>query len=106
MSPIAETSPVSFQTTPADSITQRVETVGKVRPHVLAKVVNPAGNVVPVNTPGELVVSGYLLQNGYTLQLAIFLRTDFFCEKILGLQRSDRLGYAQRRKWKVMDAYR
>jgi len=84
VSPIAETSPVSFQTTPADSITQRVETVGKVRPHVLAKVVNPAGNVVPVNTPGELVVSGYLLQNGYTLQLAIFLRTDFFCERYWG----------------------
>ena len=60
----AETSPVSFQTTPEDSITQRVETVGKVRPHVSAKVVDPAGDVVPVNTPGELLVSGYLLQKG------------------------------------------
>jgi hypothetical protein len=47
-----------------DSITQRVETVGKVRPHVMAKVVDPAGNIVPVNTPGELLVSGYLLQKG------------------------------------------
>jgi acyl-CoA synthetase (AMP-forming)/AMP-acid ligase II len=62
--PKAETSPVSFQTTPEDSITQRVETVGKVRPHVSAKIVDPAGNVVPVNTPGELLVSGYLLQKG------------------------------------------
>ena len=60
----AETSPVSFQTTPEDSITQRVETVGKIRPHVSAKIVGPAGDVVPVNTPGELLVSGYLLQKG------------------------------------------
>ena len=63
----AETSPVSFQTTPADSITHRVETVGKVRPHVMARVVDLAGNIVPVNTPGELLVSGYLLQKGYGL---------------------------------------
>ena len=58
--------------------------MGKVRPHVLAKVVDPAGNVVPVNTPGELVVSGYLLQKGYASELATFLRTDLSCEKILG----------------------
>lgn len=62
---MTETSPVSFQTTPVDSITQRVETVGKILPHVMAKVVDHAGNVVPVNTPGELLVSGYLLQKGY-----------------------------------------
>ena len=61
-----------------------METVGKVRPHVLAKVVDPAGSVVPVDTPGELVVSGYLLQKGYVLQFPIFLRTDLYCEKILG----------------------
>jgi acyl-CoA synthetase (AMP-forming)/AMP-acid ligase II len=63
----AETSPVSFQTTPEDSITQRVETVGKVLPHVMAKVVDHAGNVVPVNMPGELLISGYLLQRGCEL---------------------------------------
>jgi len=56
---------VSFQTTPTDTITQRVETVGRVRPHVSAKIVDPEGNVVPVNTPGELLVSGYSLQKGY-----------------------------------------
>jgi acyl-CoA synthetase (AMP-forming)/AMP-acid ligase II len=65
---IAETSPVSFQTTPADTVTQRVETVGRVRPHVGAKIVDTAGNVVPVNTPGELLVSGYLVQKGYVVQ--------------------------------------
>ncbi|KAI9508077.1 acetyl-CoA synthetase-like protein [Russula earlei] len=62
---MTETSPVSFQTTLADSITQRVETVGMVRPHVMAKVVDLSGKVAPVNMPGELLVSGYLLQKCY-----------------------------------------
>jgi len=55
---------VSFQSTPADSIIKRVETVGKVLPHVTAKVVDSDGNTVPIGTPGEVVVSGYLLQKG------------------------------------------
>lgn len=74
---------MSFQTTPVDSITHRVETVGKVRPHVMAKVVDLAGNVVPVNTPGELLVSGYSLQKGYVLQLHVPSVTDLRCKKLL-----------------------
>jgi acyl-CoA synthetase (AMP-forming)/AMP-acid ligase II len=70
--PTAETSPVSFQTTPGDSINQRVETVGRVRPHVSAKIVDTAGNVVPINTPGELLVSGYLVQKGYVAFTRLF----------------------------------
>ncbi|KAJ2918969.1 hypothetical protein MD484_g1453, partial [Candolleomyces efflorescens] len=62
---MTETSPVSFQTTPADPLIKRVETVGKIHPHVKAKIVDHDGNVVPLNTPGELLVSGYLLQKGY-----------------------------------------
>jgi len=62
---MTETSPVSFQTTPSDTVLQRVETVGKVHPHVRAKIVDTHGNVVPVNTPGELLVTGYLVQKGY-----------------------------------------
>ncbi|KAF8662371.1 hypothetical protein AX16_001176 [Volvariella volvacea WC 439] len=62
---MTETSPVSFQTTPADPILKRVETVGKVQPHVKAKLVDREGNVVPVGTPGEILVSGYLVQKGY-----------------------------------------
>ncbi|KAH8101930.1 acetyl-CoA synthetase-like protein [Cristinia sonorae] len=62
---MTETSPVSFQTTPSDPIIKRVETVGKIHPHVKAKIVDDAGKVVPVNTPGELLVAGYLLQKGY-----------------------------------------
>lgn len=55
---------MSFQSTPADPIVKRVETVGKVQPHVRAKVINQEGNIVPVGTPGELCVTGYLLQKG------------------------------------------
>ncbi|CAK5272395.1 unnamed protein product [Mycena citricolor] len=62
---MTETSPVSFQTTSGDALDKRVETVGKVQPHVRAKLVDPDGRVVPVGAPGELCVAGYLLQKGY-----------------------------------------
>ncbi|TFK41613.1 hypothetical protein BDQ12DRAFT_678249 [Crucibulum laeve] len=62
---MTETSPVSFQTTPADPIIKRVETVGKVQPHVRAKLIDLEGKVVPVGTSGEVCVAGYLLQKGY-----------------------------------------
>ncbi|KAH9477789.1 Acyl-CoA ligase sidI [Psilocybe cubensis] len=62
---MTETSPVSFQTTPADPIIKRVETVGKVQPHVKAKIIDTQGNVVDVGKPGEICVAGYLLQKGY-----------------------------------------
>jgi acyl-CoA synthetase (AMP-forming)/AMP-acid ligase II len=55
---------VSFQTTPADTIIKRVETVGRVQPHVKAKIIDGDGNVVATGTPGELCVSGYLVHKG------------------------------------------
>jgi acyl-CoA synthetase (AMP-forming)/AMP-acid ligase II len=61
----AETSPVSFQTTATDSLKKRVETVGRVMPHVKAKILDPSGKTLPVGVPGELYVSGYLVQKGY-----------------------------------------
>ncbi|KAL5476811.1 hypothetical protein ACEPAI_2997 [Sanghuangporus weigelae] len=62
---MTETSPVSFQTMSDDPLIKRTETVGRVQPHVKAKVIDPEGNVVPVGTPGEVCISGYLLQKGY-----------------------------------------
>lgn len=35
------------------------------QPHVRAKVIDGEGKIVPVGTPGELCVTGYLLQKGY-----------------------------------------
>ncbi|KAG1815244.1 acetyl-CoA synthetase-like protein [Suillus subaureus] len=58
-------SPVSFQTTPADPIIKRVETVGRVQPHVMAKIIDQDGHIVPVGKPGELCIAGYLVQKGY-----------------------------------------
>ncbi|PBK94725.1 acetyl-CoA synthetase-like protein [Armillaria gallica] len=62
---MTETSPVSFQTTPEDPVVKRVETVGKVQPHVRAKIVDTNGQVVPVGVPGQICVAGYLVQKGY-----------------------------------------
>ncbi|QRV83968.1 AMP binding enzyme [Ceratobasidium sp. AG-Ba] len=62
---MTETSPVSFQTTPDDSLETRVETVGRVQPHVHAKIINEKGELTPVGTAGELCVAGYLVQKGY-----------------------------------------
>ncbi|KAH7329856.1 hypothetical protein B0J17DRAFT_740524 [Rhizoctonia solani] len=57
--------PVSFQTTPDDRLQMRVESVGKVQPHVQAKIIDEHGAIVPVGVSGELCISGYLLQKGY-----------------------------------------
>ncbi|KAF8320410.1 acyl-CoA synthetase [Clavulina sp. PMI_390] len=62
---MTETSPVSFQTVPSDPMVKRTETVGRVQPHVIAKVVDPKGNIVDRGVPGELCVSGYLVHKGY-----------------------------------------
>lgn len=64
---MTETSPVSAMTTTDDPIDKRINTVGRLMPHVEAKVVSPTdrSQVLPVNTPGELAVSGYLLMKGY-----------------------------------------
>ncbi|KAF8331382.1 acyl-CoA synthetase [Cantharellus anzutake] len=62
---MTETSPVSFQTVPLDPLKKRTETVGRVQPHVAAKIVDSNNNIVPVGTPGELWVSGYNVHKGY-----------------------------------------
>jgi fatty-acyl-CoA synthase len=63
---MTETSPVSFQTGTDDPVDKRVSTVGRIHPHVEAKVIDPDnGRVVPRGTPGELCTRGYPVMLGY-----------------------------------------
>jgi fatty-acyl-CoA synthase len=63
---MTETSPVSFQSGIDDPADRRVSTVGRILPHVEAKVVDPAtGCIVPQGTTGELLTRGYLVMPGY-----------------------------------------
>jgi acyl-CoA synthetase (AMP-forming)/AMP-acid ligase II len=64
---MTETSPVSLMTTTDDPIEKRIDSVGKLLPHVKAKVVNPSdwSHTLEVDQRGELAVSGYLVMKGY-----------------------------------------
>jgi fatty-acyl-CoA synthase len=63
---MTETSPVSTQTRADDSLDRRVSTVGRVGPHLEAKVIDPeTGRTVPRGTPGELCTRGYSVMLGY-----------------------------------------
>jgi acyl-CoA synthetase (AMP-forming)/AMP-acid ligase II len=64
---MTETSPVSAMTTTDDPIERRIDSVGRLLPHVRAKVVNPSdwSQTLDVGQRGELAVSGYLLMKGY-----------------------------------------
>src|SRR5437667_130348 len=63
---MTETSPVSTQTVPEDSLEHRVSTVGRVHPHVEVKIVDPeTGRVAERGTPGELCTRGYSVMTGY-----------------------------------------
>lgn len=64
---MTETSPVSAMTTTDDPIEKRISSVGRLMPHVEAKVVDPrdGSKTLPVDTKGELVVSGYLVMKEY-----------------------------------------
>lgn len=64
---MTETSPVSCMTTPTDPLEKRINTVGRLMPHTLAKVVSPAdpSKVLGIGEKGELVVAGYLVMKEY-----------------------------------------
>lgn len=64
---MTETSPVSAMTTTDDPIEKRIDSVGRLLPHVKAKVVNPSDwtQTLDVDQRGELAVSGYLVMKGY-----------------------------------------
>ena len=46
---MTETSPVSLQTGPDDDLELRVTTVGRTQPHLESKIIDEAGNVVPLS---------------------------------------------------------
>ncbi|HEY3540330.1 MAG TPA: AMP-binding protein [Trinickia sp.] len=62
---MTETSPVSFQSATTDPLDKRTSTVGRIQPHLEAKVVDPEGRTVPVGTIGELWTRGYSVMRGY-----------------------------------------
>jgi len=63
---MTETSPLSTQTRPGDSLERRVSTVGRVHPHVEIKIVDPqTGLTVPRGVPGEFCARGYSVMLGY-----------------------------------------
>ncbi|NEX93380.1 AMP-binding protein [Caulobacter sp. 17J65-9] len=62
---MTETSPVSFQSSPADPVERRVSTIGRVQPHLEVKVVDADGNIAARGEPGELCTRGYSVMLGY-----------------------------------------
>ena len=62
---MTETSPVSFQSHPDDPLEMRVSTVGRIHPHVSVKIVDEAGEALPVGVQGELWTKGYSVMHGY-----------------------------------------
>jgi fatty-acyl-CoA synthase len=63
---MTETSPVSTQTSTTDSVEHRVTTVGRVLPHVEAKIVHPeTGETVERGQEGEYCTRGFHVMLGY-----------------------------------------
>jgi fatty-acyl-CoA synthase len=62
---MTETSPVSFQTVPEDPLERRVDSVGRIHPHLEVKLVDETGCLVPRGTTGELCTRGYSVMLGY-----------------------------------------
>ncbi|MFM0640492.1 AMP-binding protein [Paraburkholderia metrosideri] len=62
---MTETSPVSFQSSVDDPVERRVSAVGRILPHLEAKIVDAEGHVVPRGEMGELVTRGYSVMLGY-----------------------------------------
>ena len=62
---MTETSPVSFQSAADDSLERRVSTVGRIQPHVEAKVVDEQGRIVARGETGEILTRGYNVMLGY-----------------------------------------
>lgn len=62
---LTEASPTCFNATTSDSIERRLTTVGKLLPHLHAKIIDLNGNILARESRGELCIAGYSLQKGY-----------------------------------------
>ena len=62
---MTETSPVSFQSSPSDSLERRVTTVGRIQPHMECKVIDADGKTLARGEAGELCTRGYSVMIGY-----------------------------------------
>jgi fatty-acyl-CoA synthase len=62
---MTETSPVSFQSSPNDSLERRVTTVGRILPHTECKVIDERGRTVSRGATGEICTRGYGVMLGY-----------------------------------------
>jgi fatty-acyl-CoA synthase len=63
---MTETSPVSTQTLPDDSLHHRTATVGRAHPHVEIRIAEPAGGrTLPRGETGEFCTRGYSVMSGY-----------------------------------------
>ena len=63
---MTETSPVSTQTLPDDSLHHRTATVGRAHPHVEIRIADPAtGETLPRGETGEFCTRGYSVMKGY-----------------------------------------
>ncbi len=62
---MTETSPLTTQTARHDPIAERVGTVGRVHPHVEARIVGPDGETLPIGEQGEYCARGYGVMLGY-----------------------------------------
>ena len=62
---MTETSPVSFQSSTSDPLEKRTTTVGRIQPHLEARIVDAMGQTLPVGQTGELWTKGYSVMRGY-----------------------------------------
>ncbi|EPE35042.1 Acetyl-CoA synthetase-like protein [Glarea lozoyensis ATCC 20868] len=64
---MTETAPVSFMTFPDDPLQKRLDSVGRLLPHVTAKITSTSSRstILPIGERGELAVSGYNVMKGY-----------------------------------------
>jgi fatty-acyl-CoA synthase len=62
---MTETSPLSTQTRPGADLETQTDTVGQMLPHFEGRVIDAAGNLVPLGTPGEYCSHGPGVMLGY-----------------------------------------